>query len=326
MAEKLKYEEPTVRKIEKDQGYVFKKFEAVGFKIKEFPELYERLVELSNMPESHFDDAVKMAEMVEMLWADIEKTDNIKFSRDELKLACLFHDIGKSGPVSADRDERLIIEQIFNPVYFRASSPKFVNHERFSDKNSKDKRTLIKDMPIGEILDIENLANKEEIRKYLQTLNLHIYDEESHETRVEKLDLQRHSMIQLWREHDFWTLDLLSKYGDHKIPQDLIIVASSHHTLEGHDPAMIDGSIPNEALALETLDKYLIVTLVDKYQAFIDREGKDHPETIKILKQMAKASHDKKIINHGDKTYNLFLKYIGILEKHPEIAETVKGK
>jgi hypothetical protein len=324
MPEKMPYEKLAVSKIEKDHGYVFKKFESVGFKIKEFPELYERVVELSNMPESHFEDAVKMSEIVDMLWKDIAKADNIKFSKEELKLACLFHDIGKSGPVDANKEQRMIIEQIFNPIYFKVNSERFSKDAHFLGKNIKDKKMVLKDMPIGEVLEIENFPNKEKIKEYLQTLNLHIYDENTNTIKIEPLDLNKHSMIQLWREHDFWTFELLKKYGDHKIPMDLIIVASSHHTLEGHDPAMVDGNIPNEAIALETLDKYLILTLVDKYQAFIDREGKNHQETIEILKSMAKSSKDKKIINHGDRSYNLFIKYIGVLEVHPEIAQVIK--
>jgi hypothetical protein len=94
--------------------------------------------------------------------------------------------------------------------------------------------------------------------------------------------------------------------------------------LEGHDPAMIDGKIPNEAIALETLDKYLIITLVDKYQAFIDREKVDHGQAIAILRQMAKDSKAKGIINHHDRVYNLFIKYIDILAKHPEMAEIMR--
>jgi len=324
MSEKMKYEKPTVSIIEKDRGYIFKKFETIGFKIKEFPELYERVVELSNMPESPFEDAVKMSEIIDMLWTDIEKTEDIKFSKDEIKVACLLHDIGKSGPADADKEQRMMIEQIFNPIYFKVSSGKFGKDERFSDKSTKEKKIMIKDMPIGEVLEIENFPNIQAIKEYLQTLSLHIYNEATNSVSLEKLDLNKHTMIQLWREHDFWTLESLKKYGKNKISKDLIIVASSHHTLEGHDPATIDGNVPREAIALETLDKYLIITMVDKYQAFIDREGKNHQETIDILKKMVKSSKDKKIINHGERTYNLFLKYIDILEKHPEIADVIK--
>ncbi len=320
------YEAPKVQKIEKEADYVFEKFKAfkaIDFNIKEFPELHERLVELANMPDSHFEDAVKMAEVVELLWSDINKEPDIESKQEELLLACLFHDIGKSGPLNANREQRLMIEQIFNPVYFDINNKNFKNNPKFFGKSVKEQKMMMKDLSINEILDIEDFSNKDAIKEYLQTLELHIYDEETNQITVEPLDLNNHSMIQLWREHDYWTYELLDHFKKGKITRELIIIASSHHTLEGHDPALVDGNVPNEAIALETIDKYLIITLVDKYQAFIDREKVDHSKAIEILRGMAKDSKDKKIINHQDRVYNLFIKYIGILEKHPEIAEII---
>ncbi|MCX6745200.1 MAG: hypothetical protein NTX82_06800, partial [Candidatus Parcubacteria bacterium] len=125
------YESPKIQKIEKEADYVFEKFRAIDFNIKEFPELHERLVELANMPDSHFEDAVKMVQVIDLLWSDLNKKDKSKFKKEELLLACLFHDIGKSGPFGAKRDQRLMIEQIFNPVYFNVDSPDFQNASEF---------------------------------------------------------------------------------------------------------------------------------------------------------------------------------------------------
>jgi hypothetical protein len=293
--------------------YVFKEFHEVDFEIEKFPELFERLVELSNLPESHFDDAVKMEKIVEALWGDIKK-EKMNFTLSELKLACLFHDIGKSGPVEANKRQRkIIINQIFNTEYFNPQKPEFKN------KN-------IKNLTIGEALELENFSNKEEIKQYLKTLTLHIFYKDKKQIIEEKLDLNKHRLIDLWREHDYWTYQLLKKYGDQKIPKDLIIITSSHHTLEGYDPAMIDGNMPNEAITLELLDKYLIVTLVDKYQAWIDRAGKNHDEAIKIIEKTIEQSHREGIINHDKKIYNQFMKYLQILDKHPEIYNLTKSK
>lgn len=309
---------PKAEKVAKKEDYVFKHFHNVGFEIEDSPELFERVVELASMPDSHFEDGVKMAEIVDLLWHDLTQEDEIKFSNNELKLACLFHDIGKSGPLEAKtREERFIIEQIFNPIYFNPSS------EKFKDKNPKK-------ISIKEALDIENFPNKQKIEDYLQTLTLHIVDDKNHKTKIEKLNLDKHTMMHLWREHNFWTYQLLSKYGGEKISEDLKIVASTHHTLEGHDPAMIDGDIPNEALTLELLDKYLILTLVDKYHAFIERSGKTHKETIKILEKMIIESKEKGIMNqlfteqNEDKVFDQFMKYLQILKKHPEMVKIVK--
>jgi hypothetical protein len=103
----------------------------------------------------------------------------------------------------------------------------------------------------------------------------------------------------------------------------LKIIASTHHTLEGHDPAGLGGEIPDEAVALETIDKYSIVTLVDKYQAYIDRSKLSHKEAVKKIKDIIEWSKGKKIINHDDTVYNQFLKYLNILDDHPDIAEVI---
>ncbi|MGB9743245.1 MAG: hypothetical protein ACPLW9_00795 [Minisyncoccales bacterium] len=293
--------------------YVFKKFHEVDFEIEKFPELFERLVELSNLPESHFEDAVKMEQIVEILWEDIEK-EKINFNLSEIKLTCLFHDIGKSGPVEANKRQRkIIINQMFNTEYFNPQDPKF--------KNKK-----IRELTLDEAIEIENFSNKDEIKRYLETLTLHIFYKEKKAIIEEKLDLNKHRLIDLWREHDYWTYQLLKKYGDKDIPQDLIIVASSHHTLEGYDPAMINGDLPAEAINLELLDKYLIVTLIDKYQAWVDRSGKNHEEAIQIIRDNIEQSYQDRIINHEKKMYNQFMKYLQILEKHPEVYNITKSK
>lgn len=313
----MPYEKPKIEKIER-KDYVFDEFHKANFKIEKFPELFERAVELANMPDSHFDDGVKMSKIVEILWHDLKEADEIEFTLEELKLSCLFHDIGKSGPPEADREQRFMVEQIFNPIYFNP------RRSEFKKRNPKQIR-------IREALDIENFSNKEKIKKYLQTLTLHIYDEEKNMLREEKLDLDKHTLIDLWREHDYWTYQLLHKFGDDQISEDLIIVSSTHHTLEGHDPAMIDGDIPNEAITLELLDKYLILTLVDKYQAFIERSGKTHQETIKILEKIIADSRKKGIMKrlfgkNEERVYEEYIKYLEILAKHPELAEIVKKK
>lgn len=324
----MPYEKPTIKKFEAKEkyDYIFKQFHEAGFEIEKYPELFERCVELANMPESHFDDAVKMSEIINILWDEIEKEDNIRFSLEELKLACLFHDIGKSGPVGANRDQRFMTQQIFNPIYFNANAKNFKDAEVFKGKDPKEIKKMMRDLPIADILKIENFPNNAAIMEYLQTLEIHAVDEKKGRAVKQKLDLHKHRMIDLWREHDYWTFDLLNAHGNKKISRELIVVSSSHHTLEGHDPAMIDGKLPNEAIALETLDKYLILTLVDKYQAFIDREGISHKETIKILRNIVANSKKEGRYGDGERIYDQFMKYIDLFDKHPEMAEIIKGK
>lgn len=334
--EKPPYQKSKVEKIMR-KDYVSDQFEAIykekedkenRFKINESPELLERLVELANMPHSHFDDAAKMAEMIEAVWDEIKK-ENGHISLEELKLACLFHDIGKSGPVDATREERLIIEQIFNPIYFNPDSDNF--KKALPGETREKRREVLKQSKIAEVLDIEKFPNTEAIKAYLQTLTLHIYDLEKNELREEKLDLNKHTMIDLWREHDYWTYELLQKYGNGKIPPKIIIIASTHHTLDGHDPANIDGKIPNEAVTLELLDKYLMLTLIDKYQAFVERSGKNHKQTIAILRNDIESKKTKGVFKKmyqakADFVYTQFLNSLDILDRHRELAEIIKKK
>ena len=65
-------EKPTIERIERSQ-FVIDQFKRVNFDIQAFPPLFERVVELANMPKSHFEDAVKMADMVDLLWDDMNK-------------------------------------------------------------------------------------------------------------------------------------------------------------------------------------------------------------------------------------------------------------
>lgn len=326
--EKLEYQKPVKQKFEaeKKHDYIFKQFHDADFEIEKYPELFERCVELANMPESHFDDAVKMSEIINILWAEIEKKNNIRFSLEELKLACLFHDIGKSGPLGANRNQRFMTQQIFNPIYFNVNAKNFKEADIFTEKDLKERKKMMRDLSIGKILEIENFPNNKEMMEYLESLKIHALDEKTGRISEQKLDLKKHKMIDLWREHDYWTYDLLNEYGDDKISKELIIVSSSHHTLEGLDPAMVDGKLPNEAIALETLDKYLILTLVDKYQAFIDREGVNHEETIKILRNIVANSKKEGRFGDGERIYDQYMKYIDLFAKHPEMAEIIKRK
>jgi len=310
----MPFEKPQLKKFEsKEEAYVFEQFHRVDFQIEKIPELYERLVELNSMPESHFEDAVGMAKIVDYLWDEIKGEKDIKFTKDKLKLACLFHDIGKSGPADANHGQRYLIETLFNPTLFSPKSEKF--------KNRKPR-----EMSIEEALETENMPEKEEIKEYLKTLSVHIYDPKSKKTKEEKFDLKKHKMIDFWREHDYWTRDLLTKYSDDNIDEAVAKVASTHHALDGHDPWNLDGFISDESITIEVIDKYLILTLVDKYQAWVDRSGLPHNLAIEKIKEDIEDSKMKEIINHEGKVYNKFIKYLKIIEEHPEIADIIKKK
>ena len=301
------YEQPKVKKLEKgeSEAYVFESFHNLGFKIEDMPELYERLIELSSIEKSHFKDAVHMALMVDEIWADLESRAGITLNKKELKLSCLFHDIGKSGPVNADRTQRRLIQMLFNSKYF---SP---NSEGFKDKGSP------KDITIEQALKSETQISKEDKEKiieYLGTLSVHIYNPENKKAKSQKLDIKSHKMIDFWREHDYWTWDLLKEHGNDQVTDEVKKVASTHHALEGHDPAAVDGFIRDENITLELLDKYLMITLLDKYQAWIGRAGLDHEKAIIKLTEQIEESFKAEIINEDIR--NRFLRYLQIIKDH----------
>ncbi|MCX6740258.1 MAG: hypothetical protein NTZ49_03455 [Candidatus Parcubacteria bacterium] len=293
MGEKF-YEKPAVKKqedIEKfGEAYVFKAFHELGFKIELMPELYERLIELATMEKSHFVDAVKMAKMVDVIWDDIRTLPDIKLTKNEMKLACLFHDIGKSGPKEAEnREQRRMIQMLFNQKYFNPKSEGF-----------KNLKGPIKNLSIADALQMETQIapqSKKRVIAYLETLTIHIYNPASKKAEPEKLDIKKHKMIDFWREHDYWTLSLLKAYGNHQVNNDVKEVASTHHTLEGHDPCEVDGMLKHESATMELSDKYLMLTLIDKYQAWIDRSGLSHIVAIKKLKSEIAQSWKDKIIS-----------------------------
>jgi hypothetical protein len=303
--------------------YVFESFHQLGFKIEAMPELYERLIELAGMEKSHFQDAVHMALMVDEIWADLEHTPDITFNKNELKLACLFHDIGKSGPETADREERRLIQMLFNSKYFSPRSKDFEG--KGSPKDMTIEQALILETKISE-------EDKKKIKDYLETLEVHIYHSEIKESKpdkkkaeAEKLDIKKHKMIDFWREHDYWTYNLLKSHGNHLVTKEVRNVASTHHALEGHDPAAVDGFITAEGTTMELVDKYTMITLIDKYQAWIERSGKSHADAIIELRNQIKMSRDQNIIS--DKVAKQYYKYLEILAKHenlPKIVNPIK--
>jgi hypothetical protein len=226
---------------------------------------------------------------VEVIWDDIKTLPGIKLSKNEMKLACLFHDIGKSGPEEADREQRRMIQMLYNQKYFNPKSEGF-----------KKLKGSIKDLTIAYAVQRETLIapqSKKRLIAYLETLTIHIYNPETKKAEPVKLDTRKHKMIDFWREHDYWTLDLLRAHGNHQVNNDVMEVASTHHALEGHDPCEVDGMLTHEAATMELSDKYLMLTLIDKYQAWIDRSGLTHLRAIKKLKLEIAQSWKKNIIS-----------------------------
>jgi hypothetical protein len=316
------------KNIPEEGRYFFQNFQKLGLKIELLLPIYERFLELSKMVKSriaseeksdterptrensHSQDAIHMSEMAKIIWPDLVTRPEITCTLEQLQLACLLHDIGKSGPLNANLRQRQLIQMMFNTEYFSPKSESF--------KNIKS----IRELTIAEALRLETKisdSDKQEIIDYLSTLELNIIKD-----NPEKLDINKHKMIDFWREHDQWTFDLLSHYKDSNIDEEVLKMASSHHLTDGRDPARILKGLISGTPAVELLDKYFMITIIDKYQAWIGRSGLSHEEAIKSLESdIARSVKEKHITVEISRQY---LNCLKIIAKYENLADIMKLK
>jgi len=257
-------------------------FANLGINIeKEHPEIFQRLKEMHSQENSHFKDSLEMAKIIKNLWDKLEIQD---VSKEKMILSALLHDIGKSGPADASEDEREIIHFLFSKKL-----PK-INREDASEK----------ELTIQEIVENTN----------------HNFDNEKVKKYIESLNLDSNNALHFWRRHAQWTYDILKKNSHGKIDDELIRIASSHHMLEGENPAGIsEDEISQGSRALEVIDKYYFLALVDKYQAFRERSQKTHQEAIDILIEMVEKSA------HGEESKKHYLQILEKIKNSEDILE-----
>lgn len=275
--------------------FAIDRFEEVSFDLPAYTDLFDRVVELAEMENSHFDDAVVMSAMVGCIFKDLVKKKswgkdpNFRFNLKEIKLATLFHDIGKSGPAHFAHEDRLLIQQFFDNKLFETPEIKKLPY-------------AIRNMKLAEAIKQVDFKNKERLFELLLSLDIKLEEE---------------TLIQFWRRHDDWTYDVLSKTNKEKpesIPKKVIDIASSHHILEGKNPAKIDlNNIPTAAKALESVDKYqiIVLTLVDKYEAFLKRSDQTHKQAVSSLVKMVKEN-----IYINDEQKKDYLEVIRMIDKN----------
>jgi len=242
--------------IEKRKEFVISQFERVGLKIQDYPDLFSRFERLHGPESRHFEDAAQMVEIIDAIWDDLEKKLPFKLEKEQMILATLLHDVGKSGPKEATPEEQELIVTLFDPRHYRAIA---------------EKGERVEDMSILHAIrgsDLEEGVQRK-VAKYLRKLGVDIVSE---------------TMIDFWRRHADWTYDILKASKDDKINERLAAMAASHHILDGKNPAGLDPeNISQEAKAIETIETYEVLTLVDKFQAFVKRSGLSHAEAIKAL-------------------------------------------
>lgn len=248
--------------------------------------IIERLAETGE----HFEDAVEMTKIIDLLW---EKFGITSVTKEELKLCALLHDVGKSGPAEASSELRACIKDIFT-------------YSTGSDIKIKPETT------IAQYLELEGL----DCVAYSELLKTDL-----------DIDTENETILHFWRRHADWTEEILEQHID-GIGEKILAIASSHHILDGKIPKVIKKieNIPEDASVIKVLDKYNItssvdvVTLVDKYQAAHERGAKTHEEVIKILRGM--IDNSPSLEEQIKKRYHHF---VDILEQSQTELESIVG-
>ncbi len=253
---------------------------------------------------SHFQDAVEISELIDNLVADYEMTES---EMNELRFACLVHDVGKSGPSEATPEQQQAFVDIFN-LKFNQYVYLVKNYQVTPSELTLEKALEIK---------VEEGALSAERAKEIIALVV----EASKHQEIKRFETKITPKIRMglfWSAHVFWTYDILRDQG---IDEKITDVASSHHMIDGSDPARIGmENVSPQMASLELVDKYqafrVRLILADKYQAFRIRGAKSHEETVSILKKII----FERLANNL-KALTLYMEALELIDKNKEIFE-----
>lgn len=202
----------------------------------------------------HFADAVEICQMLESLWQNLSE-EQLK----KIKQASLLHDIGKAGPIAATAEQQKSFVKVFNLIFEK---------EKYNEKS-------IRELTISEALQVkveEGQLKKSEAIVLLKNLCEAAKDENREQTKISK----ETKMIDFWSAHVYWSVDLLKFLN---IEEEIIKIVAAHHIWDGHNP---------ENLASINENQFKLM-LADRYQAFRRRSGKNHQETMVILRKTAQS-------------------------------------
>lgn len=252
----------------------------LDFRLEEHPELWERLIETGE----HLEDAICMARMVGAIWP---KLDIRGMTREKLMLCALLHDIGKSGPETKSPALRAAIKTLF-------ATPKMP----FNPFRTVGGKPVPK--TVAEFMRETETRDPVGIRSVLaQELGV---------------DVETKPMLEFWRDHADWTYEVLQRNRGGAIDDEVVVIAATHHILEGRNPARVPlDDIHPGSKVLELMERYGVLAVIDKYQAFRGRGGLDHAGAIAQLRKIVDGQKDL-----PDKSKEDYRRVIAVLESSEE--------
>ncbi len=232
----------------------------VGLDLDRHPEVRKRLAELG----SHFKDSVAIAKIVGATYPRMREALGLPDEGPERMMrAALVHDVGKSGPEGGVGDFHFAVRRLFITPK-RPFNP-------FVDGRAKT---------IDEFIAEQGMPKPDAVRDALKEAGV---------------DPATEPMVGFWRKHAQWSHDILGKEtgagGD--IDEKVAKIAASHHILDGQNPAgLAVAEIPAEAHVIELLEQCSLLAVADKYQAFRERGGSTHEESIARVRKLVESKAD----------------------------------
>lgn len=227
-----------------------------GFEGEPEPELVERLDELEEYSKFN-EDSRRVRIAVERIMDHLGIKD-----KGDVTVATIVHDIGKSGPKSATKEQQMTVIKLY------------------AAEGLKDPKQSVEDAIKG--------IFPEETEEMLANLrNCGVDPSEN--------------MRAFWDHHATWTYDTLEKWPA-GFSKNMRVIAATHHIDRGINPYhLAESDVPLQAKMVGTMEYYVealqmrILMVADKMEAAMRRAGDNHEQAMALTKRLLgpMAEHDE---------------------------------
>ncbi|MEX1063953.1 MAG: hypothetical protein WD898_01615 [Candidatus Paceibacterota bacterium] len=239
------------------QDHVAELFTDLGLDLKKINPNILRKLRLLNEKTDTLKDEERSIHVARSMFKYYE--DNIaegKFSEEEKRtvlIGTFFTDIGKTGPKDATPDQERLVLGVY---------------------------------------DVENIGDPTKI-SLAELINKSFPDDaEERLSKAKEMGLDGNmTMREFYNIHARWTLEIISGDG---VPPEAVVAAATHHIIEGVNPGHIvgeDGRFTKyfgDNASFDRAEKLII--LLDKYDAFRRRGGKNHAEAIQLFRAKVRSN------------------------------------